>query len=232
MFKNFLLIILISTIFCQDLTTDKEELKIMKRNNNSLFIDLNKSDIEWLGGLKYSTKDHFGKIKIKSGKINISKDYKISGTVIIDMKSITNDDIKNEWKKNLINHLKSPDFFNVDKYDTAKIKIISSKIIEKLNNDNFLMQIDAYLTIKSTTSRVRFNTVVDLNSSIKTADGTLIFDRNDFGIQYRSEVHIYDPESFWNKVETTKSTAMDKIIKDEIKIDFSIKTKPEFILVE
>jgi peptide methionine sulfoxide reductase MsrA len=94
------------------------------------------------------------------------------------------------------------------------------------------MQIDAYLTIKSTTSRARFNTVVDLNSSIKTADGTLIFDRNDFGIQYRSEVHIYDPESFWNKVETTKSTAMDKIIKDEIKIDFSIKTKPEFILVE
>jgi polyisoprenoid-binding protein YceI len=148
------------------------------------------------------------------------------------MKTITNDDIKNEWKQNLINHLKSPDFFNVEKYDTAKIEIKSSKILEKLSNENFLIQIDAYLTIKSQSSRVRFNTVVDLKSPIKTADGTLIFDRNDFGIQYRSEVHIYDPESFWNKVETTKSTAMDKIIKDEIKIDFSIKTKPGLVVLD
>ncbi len=232
MCRKILLIMFISTVFCQELTTEKEDIKFIKRNNASLLIDLNESDVEWLGGLKYSTKDHFGKIKIKRGKINISKDYKISGTVIIDMKTITNDDIKNEWKQNLINHLKSPDFFNVEKYDTAKIEIKSSKILEKLSNENFLIQIDAYLTIKSQSSRVRFNTVVDLKSPIKTADGTLIFDRNDFGIQYRSEVHIYDPESFWNKVETTKSTAMDKIIKDEIKIDFSIKTKPELVVLD
>ena len=55
----------------------------------------------------------------------------------------------------------------------------------------------------------------------------LSFSRASLGIWFNGE-----DISFWNKVETTKSTAMDKIIKDEIKIDFSIKTKPEFILVE
>lgn len=232
MFRKFVLIILITTIYCQDLTDEADNIKYIKRENLNLIIDKNKSDITWLGGLKYSIKDHFGKIKIKSGKINISKDYEIKGKIIVDMESITNDDIENQWKENLIKHLKSPDFFNVTKYKTAVIEISSSKLIKKLDNGSLLTQIEAYLTIKSYTNMIRFDAIIDFDSPIKSAEGTLIFDRNDFDIQYRSEMHIYDAESFWNKVETTKSTAMDKVIKDDIKIDFLIKTIREYTLVE
>lgn len=232
MFKNFILIFFLTTIYCQDLTNEVDSVKYVKRDNLDLFIDKNKSNITWLGGLKYSIKDHFGKIKIKSGRINISKDYEISGKIIVDMESISNDDIKNKLNENLINHLKSSDFFNVAKYKTAQIEIISSKIIEKLDKNVFLVQLEAYLTIKSSRNRIRFNSTIDLSSPIKSAEGTLTFDRNDFNIEYRSEMHIYNPESFWNKVETSKIATMDKVIKDDIKIDFLIKTKREFILVE
>lgn len=219
-----------SSLNSQDIKIINEFSSVVNKEVN-VNIDVNKSELNWLGGLKYNVKDHYGKVGIKNGRFKIDENNSISGKLIVDMSSITNEDVDSQWKQNLINHLKSEDFFDVKKFNTATIEITSSKIIEKLDNNNMKVQVDALLTIKSIKNKVRFYAEVDFGSSIKSAKGKMIFDRNDFEIQYRSEMHLYDSESFWNKIGSSVSPAMDKIIKDNIEIDFNIVTRPIPLLI-
>jgi len=230
MFRILLILTLISSLNSQDTKIINEFNSVVNKEVN-VNIDVNKSELNWLGGLKYNVKDHFGKVEIKNGRFKIDENNSISGKLIVDMSSITNEDVDSQWKQNLINHLKSEDFFDVKKFNTAVIEITSSKIIEKLDNNNMKVQVDALLTIKSIKNKVRFYAEVDFDSSIKSAKGKMIFDRNDFEIQYRSEMHLYDSESFWNKIGSSVSPAMDKIIKDNIEIDFNIVSRPIPLLI-
>ena len=84
------------------------------------------------------------------------------------------------------------------------------------------MEISGDLTIKSVTKPVIFTALVDLRSDIKSASGTMKFNRIDFGVQYRSEMKLDDAQSFWNDMQTTKKTTMDKVIKDQIQVKFDI----------
>ena len=230
MLKILIIFTLITSLNSQDTKIVNEFRAAVKKEVN-VNIDVNKSELNWLGGLKYNVKDHFGKISIKNGRFKIDENNSISGKLIVDMNSISNEDVDSQWKQNLINHLKSEDFFNVKKFNTAIIEITSSKIIEKLDNNNLKVQVDAFLIIKSIKNKIRFYAEVDFDSPSKSAKGKMIFDRNDFEIQYRSEMHLYDSESFWNKIGSSVSPAMDKIIKDNIEIDFNIVSKPLPLLI-
>ncbi len=39
-------------------------------------------------------------------------------------------------------------------------------------------------------------------------------------------MHLEDPKTFWNKLQTTRDTAKDKVIRDEIEISFNIISMP------
>ena len=230
MLKILIIFSLITSLNSQD-TKIVNEFRVAVKKEVNVNIDVNKSELNWLGGLKYNVKDHFGKVGIKNGRFKIDEINSISGKLIVDMSSITNEDVDSQWKQNLINHLKSEDFFDVKKFNTATIEITSSKIIEKLDNNYMKVQVDALLTIKSIKNKIRFYAEVDFDSTSKSAKGKMIFDRNDFGIQYRSEMHLYDSESFWNKIGSSVSPAMDKIIKNNIEIDFNIVSRPLPLLI-
>ena len=88
------------------------------------------------------------------------------------------------------------------------------------------MEISGDLTIKSITKPIIFTALIDLKSDIKSATGTMKFNRIDFGVQYRSEIKLDDAKSFWNDLQTTKKTTMDKVIKDEIEVKFNIVSMP------
>src|SRR5687768_13693168 len=62
------------------------------------------------------TETHRGKFKLKEGSFNIRENKITGGRFLIDIASITNDDLTPEkGRDKLINHLKSPDFFEVAK---------------------------------------------------------------------------------------------------------------------
>ena len=88
------------------------------------------------------------------------------------------------------------------------------------------MLIDGDMTIKDKTNSISFEAIVDLNSNVKTAEGKLSFDRSTFNVQYRSEMHLDNPNSFWNKVQTSRDAAKDKVIRDMIEIDFNVVSLP------
>ena len=230
MYKILIIFALFTSISSQDLQ-EKNDFIPVASNVINIKIDSKKSKLNWLGGLKYNVKDHYGEILVKNGRFKIDENKSISGKLVVDMNSISNEDVDVQWKQNLISHLKSEDFFDVKKFPEATIEINSSKIIEKLDNNIFKAQVDADLTIKSFKNKIRFNAEIDLGSASKSAKGKMVFDRNDFGIQYRSEMHLYDSESFWNKIGSSINPAVDKIIKDDIEIEFSIISKPVPVLV-
>ncbi|MDA7641665.1 YceI family protein [Candidatus Marinimicrobia bacterium] len=192
----------------------------------SIKINKRSSILEWKGGLKFVNNDHNGNLKIKGGSINLQKDNKITGNIVINMMSMTNIDLPDSRKDYLIGHLRSEDFFHVDRYPIASLEISSSKILEKKSDGKYNMQISGDLTVKSTTKPIIFTALVDLDSDIKSATGTMEFNRTDFDVQYRSEMHLDDAKSFWNKLNTTKEAVKDKVIQDKIEVMFNIISLP------
>ena len=69
------------------------------------------------------TGSHVGIITIKSGHLNFDKDILTGGSFEIDMSTITVTDLEGEYKGKLEGHLKSDDFFGVEKFPTATLQL-------------------------------------------------------------------------------------------------------------
>jgi polyisoprenoid-binding protein YceI len=93
------------------------------------------------------------------------------------MKTITNDDLSGEWKQKLEGHLKSDDFFSVDKHPEANL-IIKKVNSQKENSYN----LTGDLTIKGITHPIDFTLEV-YDDKIKSI---LKFDRSKYDIQFGS----------------------------------------------
>ena len=76
-------------------------------------IDLKQSSMNWTG-YKVTGK-HTGAILLKSGEVSFEGSKLVGGMFEIDMTSITDTDMSGEYADKLVNHLKSPDFFNTRK---------------------------------------------------------------------------------------------------------------------
>ena len=229
--KKILLILCLTIPLMAQSTNNRETLKsigqqkqVERKANVAPTIILNRktSSLEWKGGLKVINNNHSGNLKLKSGNIYLNEGNKISGNIVINMMSITNIDLPDSKKEYLIGHLRSQDFFDVERFPKASFKINSSKILEKQSDGKYNMEISGDLTIKSITKPIILTALIDLKSDIKSATGTMKFSRIDFGVQYRSEIKLDDAKSFWNDLQTTKKTTMDKVIKDEIEVKFNI----------
>jgi len=70
------------------------------------------SVITWKGSMVAAAEEHVGYAHISKGELMIEKDQLVGGTVTIDLKTIEYKDKEN--KNTPINHLKSPDYFDVE----------------------------------------------------------------------------------------------------------------------
>ena len=82
-------------------------------------VNTEKSVITWKG---YKvTGQHEGTLEIKNGKLNFDKGNLTGGSFDIDMTSIATTDLSGGTAEKLNGHLKSPDFFGVEKFPTATV---------------------------------------------------------------------------------------------------------------
>lgn len=143
------------------------------------------SNIFWKGGLNAAGfGGHEGTLKLKSG--NLSTDLKgkiVGGTFEIDMTSITNTDIKEaKGQRELEDHLKNTDFFDVKKYPSSTFKIV--KIVSGKTPNNYSIQGD--FTMKGITNRIYFPATVLLEKDKISAKGELMINRSQWGITYKN----------------------------------------------
>lgn len=173
---------------------------------NILKIDTANSKIEWKGFkiFKSENTSHLGVIKFSQGELTtLANGVLVGATLTADMLSIENLDLTDtESKTKLENHLKSDDFFAVEKFPTAKIEI---KNIIPSNEGDYNSILEGNLTIKNTTKPIKINANVVYNDqqvSIFTEPTEL--NRKDFNIEFQSPIE-------------------NGVIKDEIEVQAIIK---------
>lgn len=140
-------------------------------------VNTKKSVVKWTGN-KISG-SHNGAIKIKSGQLEFAKSNLVAGTIVIDMKSITNADLEDaSYNKKLVGHLKSDDFFGVKTFPTSTFVV--SKASKFVNGK---ATVTGLITIKGISEKISF----DVFKKGDTYTGQMKIDRTKFGIRYGSD---------------------------------------------
>jgi polyisoprenoid-binding protein YceI len=138
------------------------------------------SVINWKGYMV--TGSHTGTIKLSAGELMMQDGALTGGSFTIDMSTINCTDLEGEYKGKLEGHLKSADFFGVEKYNTAQFNI--TQVVSRGTPGSY--KISGDLTIKETTKPVRFNVQITEEDGQKVATGEVTIDRSDYDIRYGS----------------------------------------------
>ena len=170
--------------------------------SKSVKINTDRSRVTWIG--TKPTGRHTGTINIADGelsyqdaaanKVNIN-----GGKFTMDMPSLKVLDMDEENNNNLANHLKSDDFFKVEKHPTATFEITNASPYDKAKGGqqpklaNASHTITGNLTLLGTTKSVSFPAKIS-----KKADGGISatanfnINRTDWGVTYGSDQSLGD----------------------------------------
>ena len=165
-----------------------------------LSADNSKTKLEWLG--EKVTGHHTGTVKLHSGWLNWQDNKIVSGEFIIDMKTIVDVDSN----ARLISHLKSDDFFGVEKFPDAKLVLTGSTAFEKGNG-----VITGTLTIKDKTNPIEFKSTMQRKDDGVWFYSNITIDRTKYNVRYGSG-------SFFDNLG-------DKVIYDEFKLKVALFLK-------
>lgn len=170
--------------------------------------DTTASSVKWTGS-KTLIKNYYdnGTIKIKSGNAVFSKGILTEGEVVFDMTTITATSTgKGDGEDRLSGHLKSADFFSVEKFPEAKFVTTS---VNHVAGDTYMLTGD--LTIKDITHQTTFPTeIVTINGKV-TIEGTATIDRTLYDVRFGSTKFFKD--------------LGDNVINDEFTLVFKVVTK-------
>jgi len=147
-------------------------------------IDIKKSEVKWKGTKMRGLGKHEGIISIKSGYFETKDGEFYGGEIVFDMNTITVTDIPEREpipRRRLNNHLKSEDFFGVEKYPEAKFLIVKVLKKEKQN-----ITVEGELYIRDVKDRITVLLEVSPGKSkIRSISSKLKFDRFNWNIGYK-----------------------------------------------
>ncbi len=211
--KNFATILFITTLVisvtgCKDkakeATTTAAEAVEETVNSDVYVVNNEASTIEWKGFKP--TGSHNGTIALERGVLDVINGKVVGGSFIIDMNSITVTDPPAEEKGNakLSGHLKSPDFFDVEKHPSAGFTITG---LEEVDGK---MMLSGNLSLKEAKNNVTFPVTVSHENDVVTlTSATFTIDRTKWNVQYGSK-SIFD-------------NLGDKFINDDMELKVTVK---------
>ena len=185
--------------------TKAEEVQQIAQTAARFVADANNSTVTWKGFKP--TESHNGTIKISEGYVALENGNLTGGNFIVDMNSITNADIENEeYKGKLEGHLKSADFFDVEKHPYSVFAITGVETIDGKT------MVKGNLTIKGIKKNIEFPATVTIDGEEASfVSESFTIDRTEWDVKYNSDKFFEDLK--------------DKLIKDEVEISFNIKAK-------
>ncbi len=188
------------TTFKFIITTTLTLISISFSYSQSLTANKTQSLIRWYGE-ELTGKTHFGNLSFKEGRIELQDDLIIGGNFVVNMTSLSVEDLSGGAKARLEGHLRSDDFFSVDKYPEATLKIS-----QKAKVEGDVQKLYGELTIKGIKHAVDFSIIL---VDKKTATANLTFDRSKYNVRFRSG-------SFFENLG-------DKLILDDIRMEVSLQ---------
>jgi polyisoprenoid-binding protein YceI len=180
----------------------------------TLKLDTTASKIEWIG-TKVSGY-HTGTIKIRSGDLSVKDSTITAGSFVFDMKSIVVSgppSVDSASSMKLQGHLRSADFFDVEKYPEGSFVITEVKpftgtvkdsadarqeTISKYKVANPTHMVSGNLTIKGITKNIEFPAQITISGNSVEAIAKFNIDRTQWNIVYpgkpddlvRNEIHL------------------------------------------
>ncbi|GAB3934427.1 YceI family protein [Larkinella terrae] len=171
-------------------------------------VDPEQSTIVWnskkVGG------EHTGNIKLAKGEFVFDGKKLTAGNFTADMTTLS----ENKNSERVVNHLKSDDFFGVEKNPTSTFKITKVEAISGAKTGEPNYNVTGDLMIKGTTKPITFPAVVKQSGDDVEATAKLTVNRLDYDIKYRAAII---------------GTAADRIIEDTFTLDLKMvgkKSKP------
>ena len=157
-------------------------------------LNISESTLSW-EGKKITGSGHNGSLQFGDSNVIVENGKIISGVISVDMTSITCEDLTGKGKKSLEMHLKSEDFFSVDKYNMASLTIatVAKNVASGI------------LTIKDISHPISFSLIKSNGGYI----AELVFDRSKYDVKHSSG-------SFFENLG-------DKLILDEIELSAELK---------
>jgi polyisoprenoid-binding protein YceI/streptogramin lyase len=165
-----------------------------KEGQRKYILDTKQSVVIWKGSMLFGDGTSTGDVDILKGELLIENRHLVGGEVEIDMNTIEQkfDDQRP--------HNKLPEFFDVKKYPVSafaitKVETVNDGKIPGRNGNMTIegianMKITGNLTIEGITKAVTFPARMYFKDGMDgtvVLNGTLIIDRTDWGIDYRSE---------------------------------------------
>ena len=166
------------------------------------------ASVKWTGKKLSGLDSHFGFIEMTEGSFAVAEGNVSAGAkFVLDAQTIASEDLKENPEKaaKLNGHLKSPDFFNAEKYPA--ITFVASSV----SKDSTGYQITGDLSIKDSTQSISFPAAIGQQGDTLNVEAKLKFDRTKFDIKYAS---------------TILGTLADKAIDDEIEIELTLAALP------
>ncbi len=195
---------LLSTII-MSFTSPVDSVSPVNIEDGVYAISIDDSQIHWKA---YKvTGQHDGIVNLSSGELEIEDGNLVGGNFVADMTSIDVQDLSGEKKGKLEGHLKSPDFFGVEKHPKAMFEITESFPVGSSGK----YRIKGDLTIKENTNSIAFDAQMDEESGMIVANAEFKIDRSNYNVRYGSG-------SFFDNLG-------DKTIYDEFDLAITLKVK-------
>lgn len=166
------------------------------------------SQVKWSGKKRFVGGGHWGTIAFSGGTVEFRGEDLAGGSFTVDMRTIGSGDLSGSSKKNLDDHLKSDDFFAVASHPEASFAITG---VEKGDGDGY--KVTGNLTVRGKTAQESFDVRVSREGGNVKAVGKLVFDRTKYDVKHNSGKFLQD-------------LAKDKIIHDDIELEFDISAEP------
>ena len=174
------------------------------QQSETFIVDPKTSSITW-EGKTIAGSGHTGTIQISSGSLVVNSGKVSNGQFEVDVKSVKTTDLTGDRAVRLDNHLKSEDFFDTEKFPTAKFVITAVSV---QNNE---AKITGDITIKNIKKTISFPAQINLVGDKLTAKATVKINRTDFDVKYRSG-------NFFSGLG-------DRAISDEFELNIELQAK-------
>lgn len=185
---------------------DAEEVAEAKAEAQKYMVNKEESVIDWKGSKPTGT--HTGTLKLESGVLRL-QDSTLTGSFLIDMKTIEVTDLEGDMKAGLESHLKGTvegkedHFFNVENYPTAAFEITG------LEEKDGKWMMAGNLTIKDQKKNIEFPVSYSKNGTTLTlTTEPFTIDRTNWNVNYGSK-SVFDDLG-------------DKFVSDDIELTVKV----------
>ncbi len=139
--------------------------------------------VTWRGEMLLGLKKHEGTIQSSGGKLEVRGNQITKGEFIMDMNSFKCTDIEDpESNRRFVEHLKSDDFLNVEKFSLATFKI------KNYVQNGDVIHVEGILNLRGYSRLIRFVATSHMeNDEFRLVSDEFFIDRSRFAVSYNIE---------------------------------------------